>query len=276
MESAEIHPLSLVEPGAKIGRGVKIGPFCHVGPDAILGDGVELLSHVSIRGATELGAGCIVYPQAVLGALPQNTGHKGGRTTLTIGTNCIIREGVTMHVGTDTSRGRTDVGNNGHFLANSHVGHDCIVGNNVTFANNASLGGHVEVGDYVTIGGLSAVHQFSRIGHHAFIAGLTGVTGDVIPYAMASGARSRLHGLNIIGMKRAGLSREEIHAARAAYSALFEAPTPFAENLAAFSQKSDQSRAVASIIEFLHARGKRPLVSASGRGHLEEHGDDAG
>ncbi len=130
-----IHPSSVIEPGAGIGAGVRIGPFCHVGPDAVLGDGVELVSHVTVMGATTIGAGTKVYPMAILGGPPQNSRHKGGRTTLTIGANCTIREAVTMHLGTDTSRGETVIGDNGNFLAYVHIAHDCIVGRNATFAN---------------------------------------------------------------------------------------------------------------------------------------------
>jgi UDP-N-acetylglucosamine acyltransferase len=271
-----IHPLALVEPGAQLGEGVVVGPFCHVGAEVVIGDRTQLVSHVSITGATSLGADCTVWPQAVLGAPPQNKAHKGGRTTLTIGRNCTIREGVTMHLGTDVSRGKTTVGDNGYFLAFSHVGHDCDVGNNVTLANSVALGGHVEVGDFVTIGGVSAVHQFSRIGHHAFIAGLTGVTGDVIPYALASGARSKLHGLNLIGMKRSGVARADIHAARRAYKRLFEAETPLAENLATLVAEGGHGPAVADIIAFLQHRGKRHYVSAANRGQAGDDNDADG
>src|SRR4051794_38249615 len=127
MASTFIHQLSVVEPGAALGEGVSIGPFCYVGADVELGDGVELISHVSVVGATTLGAGTRVFPHAALGGLPQNTGHKGGRTTLSIGRNCTIRECVTMHAGTDTSHGKTIVGDNGNFLAYTHVAHDCVI-----------------------------------------------------------------------------------------------------------------------------------------------------
>jgi UDP-N-acetylglucosamine acyltransferase len=272
LSQTTIHPLAIVEPGAQLGEGVVVGPFSFVGAAAVIGDRCELVSHVSIRGATTLGADSIVFPQAVLGAPPQNKAHKGGPSTLTIGENTTIREGVTMHLGTDSSRGKTTVGKNGYFLAYSHIGHDCDVGDNVTLANSAALGGHVEVGDFVTIGGVSAVHQFSRIGHHAFVGGLTGVTGDIIPYALAAGDRARLHGLNLIGMKRSGLARAEIHAARRAYRMLFEAGTPLADNLARLVAEGEHGPAVADIVTFLQARGKRHYVAAAKRG---TRGDDS-
>ncbi|RVA66959.1 acyl-ACP--UDP-N-acetylglucosamine O-acyltransferase, partial [Mesorhizobium sp. M7A.F.Ca.CA.001.08.1.1] len=217
-----IHASSIVEEGAKIGQGVRIGPFCHVGADVVIGDDVELVSHVSVMGATSIGASTKVYPMATLGAPPQNTKHKGGRTTLVIGRNCTIREGVTMHLGTDSSRGETTVGDNGNFLAYAHIAHDCVVGNNATFANGATLGGHCEVGNNVYIGGLTAVHQFVRIGDNAFLGGCSAIVGDVIPFAIAVGNRASLRGLNIIGLKRSGLPRSEILVLRKAYRMIFD------------------------------------------------------
>lgn len=226
-----IHPSSVIETGAQIGAGVRIGPFCHVSADAVLGDGVELVGHVSILGATTLGASTKVFPMATLGAPPQNTKHKGGRTTLSVGANCTIREGVTMHLGTDTSRGATTVGNNGFFLAYAHIAHDCDVGDNATFANGATLGGHCEVGNNVYIGGLSAVHQFVRIGDNAFLAGCSAFVGDVIPYALAVGNRASLRGLNIVGLKRSGMSRAEIQLLRRCYNTIFDRSRTVGENV---------------------------------------------
>ncbi len=268
--------MAVVEPGAQLGTGVKIGPFCLVEADAVIGDGVELISHVSILGATTLGRGSIVYPMAVLGAAPQNTKHKGGRTTLTIGSNNTIREGVTMHRGTDTSRGATTVGDNGNFLAYVHIAHDCVLGDNITMANMATLGGHVTIGDFVIFGGLSAVHQFSRIGHHAFIGGATTVFGDVIPYGMTQGAPGFLRGLNIIGMKRSGLPRAEIYAARAAYRMIFDRSQTMSDNLKRASLEYGNSPAAAEIIGFLSSRDKRhfTLPHHDGAGDDDADGED--
>lgn len=252
-----IHPAAIVEPGAQLGTGVKVGPFCHVGGEAILGDNVELVSHVSVLGATTLGENCTVQPMAILGAPPQNAKHKGGRTTLVVGANCIIREGVTMHRGTDTSRGETTVGDNGNFLAYSHIAHDCIVGRNVTMANVATLGGHCEVGDFVNIGGLSAVHQMTRIGHHAFIGGATIIVADLIPYGMAVGNRASLRGLNIIGMKRSGIARDEILALRQAYRMLFDHSRTLSENLDLVDAAFPDAAPVRDVADFLRSGGKR-------------------
>lgn len=275
--ATSIHPSSAVEEGAKLGEGVRIGPFCHVSADSILGDRVELVSHVSVMGATSIGAGTKVYPMATLGAPPQNTKHKGGRTTLVIGANCTIREGVTMHVGTDTSRGETTVGDNGNFLAYAHIAHDCVVGKNATFANGATLGGHCEIGDNVYIGGLTAVHQFVRLGDNVFIGGCAAVVGDVIPYAIAAGNRAKLRGLNIIGLKRSGLPRSEIYLLRKAYRTIFDRSRTVGENVELAKAEFAGSPTAMKIIDFITSRGKRHFAVPSLKGDGDDDsGDDEG
>lgn len=268
-----IHPSAVVEQGAQLGSGVRIGPFCHISADAVIGDRVELVSHVSVLGATTIGQDCTVQPMAILGGPPQNTRHKGGPTTLVIGSNCTIREGVTMHRGTDASRGETIVGDNGNFLAYSHIAHDCIVGRNATLANVATLGGHVELGDFVTLGGLSAVHQLVRIGHHAFVGGGTVVVGDVMPYGMVAGSRGQLRGLNVIGMRRSGLPRSDIMDLRRAYKLLFDPRQPVSENRQLVAQSFPDSPIVNDVLGFINIRGKRHFTVPPLKGAVDADDD---
>lgn len=271
---ASIHPTAVIEKGAELGTGVIVGPFCHVGAEVRLADRVELRSHVAVTGATSIGEGSTIYPQAVLGEPPQNVRHKGGRTTLSIGRNCVIREAVTAHVGTDTSRGATEIGDNCMLMAYSHVAHDCVVGNGVTFANGATLAGHCEVGDGAILGGLSAIHQFVRIGHHAFVGGMTGVPGDVIPYGMVTGNRGRLRGLNVVGLKRAGVSRTDLQTLRAAYLMLFDRARPVAENVEAVRAAYGNDARVSDILDFVTHRGKRLFCVPPVSGARDEGEDE--
>jgi UDP-N-acetylglucosamine acyltransferase len=269
-----IHPMAVVESGAKLGAGVRIGPFCHVSGDATLADNVELLSHVAVIGATSIGESTKVFPQAVLGAVPQNAKHKGGRTTLVIGRNCTIREAVTMHAGTDSSRGETIVGDNGNFLAYTHIAHDCVVGKNATFANGATLGGHCEIGDFVNIGGLTAVHQFVRVGNNAFVGGCSAVLGDVIPYGIVAGNRAKLRGLNVIGMKRSGMPRADIHALRKAYRMVFDRSRPLAENIDRAKREFAGSFLIEQMLAFMDGRDKRNFCLPPLNGAADDDTDD--
>jgi len=261
MRGTEIHPTALVEKGAELGENVKIGPFCHIGGQVRLGDNSEVKSHAVVSGATYIEAGAQIFPHAVLGEAPQNNKHQGGHTTLEIGKNCVIREGVTMHRGSDTSAGRTVVGDDCMFLAYAHVSHDSVIGNHVTFSNNVMIGGHVHVGDNVIIGGGAAVHQFCRIGHHAFVGGLAALAGDLIPYGSAIGNHARLGGLNIIGMKRQDFSHSDIHQVRHAVAMLFDESKPVRERAADIIAAYPQSAAVADIAAFVSAEERRPLCT---------------
>ncbi len=272
--STTVHPLAVVEDGAQLGDGASVGPFCRVSSKAVIGARTRLLSHVVIDGATTLGTDCVVHPFASLGVAPQSTGHKGGRSELRIGDRCTIREYVSMSAGTDFGGGVTSVGNNGHFLAYAHIAHDCHVGNNVTLTNGVTLGGHCEIGDFVGIGGLSAVHQFVRVGHNAFLAGGSMIVGDVIPYAMASGNRATLRGLNVVGLKRSGMTRADMHVLRKTYRMIFDDKAPMAENLQAARETFGDSAIALKVIDFLTARGKRQFTLPRRRGGADDEIDD--
>lgn len=252
-----IHATALVAPSAKLGKNVKIGSFCDIGPDVEIGDNCEIMNHVVITGMVRIGAGAKIYPHAILGCEPQNNRHKGGKTALVIGRNCTIREGVTMHRGSDNSKGLTIIGDNCLFLAYSHVAHDCIIGNNVTFANNVMIGGHVEIGDWVTIGGGGAVHQFVRVGHHAFIGGLAALVHDLIPYGSAIGVQAHLGGLNLIGMKRSNMTRSEINNVRHSVAMLFDRSAALNQRIVDVGLMYEDSPAVQDVLAFLNIKTKR-------------------
>ena len=261
-----VHPTAIVEDGAKLGAGVEIGPFCLVGAQVQLGDGVRLLSHAIVKGRTTIGARTVIHPQAVLGGEGQIRGNDFDGA-LIVGDDCVIREGVTMSCGGRRGGGVTTVGNNGYFMTMSHVGHDCHVADDVTFTNAAVLGGHCEIGQGVIMGGLSAVQQFCRVGRGAMIGGITGVNRDVIPYAMAFGDHVELAGLNLIGLKRRGLSREVINAMRATFRLIFRGAEGDVEKRAQDAKaKWPDVREVAEIADFILADHKQPLALARRRG----------
>lgn len=251
-----IHPSAVIDPKAHIGQNVQIGPFCSVGPQAHLADHVKLISHVSISGHTVIGERTLVYPFASLGHPPQDLKFQGEASRLVIGNDNIIREYVTMQPGTAGGIMETRVGNHGLFMVGTHVAHDCIVGDYVVMANHATLAGHVTVEDYVIIGGLAGIHQYARIGHHAIIGGLSPVVQDVIPYGSVKGDRAFLNGLNIIGLKRRGFSREEIDMLRQAYRMLFAAEGTLGERLQDAAASFSHMPAVMEVVLFMQAESK--------------------
>lgn len=256
-----IHPTAVIEAGAKLGEGVSIGPFCVVGPEVTLADGVTLHSHVVVTGRTSIGARTKVFPFASLGHQPQDLKYAGEPSDLTIGSDCLIREGVTMNPGTSGGGMHTVVGDRCAFLANSHVGHDCRLGNNIILSNGVLLAGHVSVGDYAILGGAAAVIQFARVGAHAFVGGLSGVENDLIPFGMALGDRASLAGLNIVGLKRRGFGREQIHALRHAYRMLFASAGTLKERVERVAETFADQAAVMEIVDFVRAGGHRALVT---------------
>ncbi len=212
---AQIHPSAVVEDGATLGEGCIIGPFCLVGAQVVLGDRVELKSHVVVTGNTTVGEDTVIFPFAVIGEIPQDLKFRGEDTRLEIGARNRIREHVTMNSGTEGGGGVTRIGDDGLFMAGCHIAHDAQVGNRVIVVNQSAIAGHCVLEDDVIVGGLSGVHQWVRIGRGAIIGAVTMVTNDVIPYGLVQAPRGELDGLNLVGLKRRGVSRADITARRA-------------------------------------------------------------
>jgi UDP-N-acetylglucosamine acyltransferase len=269
MSDGMIDSSARIEAGASIGHDVTIGPFCTIGPHVTIGDGCRLIGHVNITGHTTIGPRTVIHPFASLGSPPQSFSYKGGPTKLVVGADCNIRENVTMNTGTEEGGGVTSVGDHCFLMVGTHIGHDCHVGNHVVAANNVLLGGHVTVGDNVVFGGGVAARQFTRIGDGAMIVGLSGVRADVIPGGMAQGPLANLVGLNVVGMRRRGLSKGDIHRVRDAYRALFFGEGGFRDRLERVAADFAADAQVAKIIAFIRA-GKRPLTMAVKRSEADE------
>jgi UDP-N-acetylglucosamine acyltransferase len=269
MSARMIDPSARIEAGAAIGSDVTIGPYCTIGAHVRVGDGCRLIAHVNLTGHTTIGQRTVIHPFASLGSPPQSYSYRGGPTTLDVGAECDIRENVTMNTGTEDGGGKTQVGDGCFFMVGSHVGHDCHIGNKVVFANNTVLGGHVTIGDNVIFGGGVAVRQFVRIGEGAMIVGLSGVRADVIPFAMAHGSLANLVGLNVVGMRRRGLSKSDIHRVRAAYEALFFGAGEFRARIDKVAADFADDALVSKIVAFIRA-GKRPFTMAVKRSEADE------
>lgn len=255
-----IHPTAVVEPTVKLGQNVHIGPFCYLKDEVEVGDDVVLHSHVAVAGRTRIGKGTQIFPFASIGHRPQDLKFHGESSTLTIGEYNMIREYVTIQPGTEGGGMKTIVGNHCLIMANAHIAHDCVIGNNVIMANSAALGGHVVVEDFAIIGGLAAVHQFVRIGSHAIIGGMSGVEHDVLPYAAIKGERASLYGLNLIGLRRRGASKEDIVSLKQAYDRIFQNEGTLAERVEQLST-FPQGERVKEVVSFILKDSKKKLCA---------------
>lgn len=216
-----IHSTAVVESGARLGVGVKVGPFCYIQNDAQIGDGSELQSHVSVLAHTTLGRDCRVHAGAVLGGLPQDYGFKGDISYLRIGDACVFREGVTVNRGTKPGT-VTVIGDRCMLMANAHCAHNTELGSDVTIANSTALAGYVTVGDRAFLSGSITIHQFVRIGRMAMLGLSAVLTKDVPPFCTVRPAMENgVGGLNIVGMRRAGMSPQDRAAVKDAFRIIY-------------------------------------------------------
>ncbi|MCT4643120.1 MAG: acyl-ACP--UDP-N-acetylglucosamine O-acyltransferase [Bacteriovoracaceae bacterium] len=205
-----IHSTAIIEEGAKIGENVTIGPFCLIGKDVVIGDNNTFKSHVVIEGHTTIGNANMFHEFCSIGVAPQDKSYKGEPTQTIIGNNNLFREGVTVHRATTKEVQKTIIGNNGYFMAHVHFAHDCVIGDNVTLANGTMCAGHVHLGDNVQMGGACGVTPFCHVGKGAFIGAASAIDKDIPPFFTAMGNRIKLKGINIIGLKRMGSTKEQV------------------------------------------------------------------
>ena len=257
---SRVHPSAIVEEGARLGEDCVIGPFCVVGPKVVLGDRVELKSHVVVTGDTRIGEETVIFPFAVIGEVPQDLKYQGEDTQLVIGARNRIREHATMNPGTKGGGGVTRIGDDGLFMAGTHIAHDCQIGDRVILVHHVAIAGHCVLEDDVIVGGLSGVHQWVRIGRGAIIGGLTRVTNDVIPYGLVQAPRGELDGLNLVGLKRRGVARSDITALRAAFQMLAQGEGTFQDRARRLGEETE-SDYVRHIVDFVRGDTDRSFLT---------------
>ena len=254
------HHTSIVSEKAELGSNVTVGPYCIINENVKIGNNVNLKAHIYIDGNTIIGENCTFFPFCSIGTSPQDLKYKGEKSILKIGNNNIFREYVTVNPGTEGGGLETVIGDNCLFMINAHVAHDCKIGNNVIMVNNASIAGHVILEDYAIMGALSGAHQFCRIGKHSMIGGLSGVDSDVIPYGTVTGNRAYLSGLNIIGLKRRGFTKDTIQNLRKAYGLLFSSQEgTFADRVKEVSEEFVNNEPIQEIVNFLKSEKSRSI-----------------
>jgi len=255
-----IHPSAIIDPNAELDSSVEVGPFCVIEENVRVGAGTRLYQGVYLTGWTDIGQDCDLHPGAIVGHVPQDTKYYGARTYCRVGRGTILREYVTVHRGT-TPESTTVIGEDCFLLGGCHVAHNCSVGDRVTLINNVLLGGHVTVGDRATLGGGAIVHQFVRIGELAMVAGGARIVQDILPFALTN-VEGRVAGLNRVGLRRAGMSREDIEAIRDAYRIVFERGLSGAE---ACERLADEPQCGArdELLRFVREGSRRGLAGRS-------------
>jgi len=216
-----VHPTALVDPKATLGAGVRIGAFAVVGPEATLGAGAEIGHHCVLEGRVEIGERVTVGHGSLLGGRPQDLKFRDDTPSgVRIGADTTIREYVTVHRATSAG-GWTEIGRECLIMVMSHVAHDCRIGDGVIVINFAGITGHCEIGERATIGGYAGLVPFTRVGAHAYVGGWSRVNADVPPYVLAEGNPAAAHGINVIGLRRAGISAADRRLLQAAYRLLY-------------------------------------------------------
>ncbi|MCM8757511.1 MAG: acyl-ACP--UDP-N-acetylglucosamine O-acyltransferase [Candidatus Omnitrophica bacterium] len=250
-----IHPQAIVSKKAYLGRDVDVGPYSIIGDNVKIGDGTKVGSFCVIEGNTTIGKNCKIFTGAVIGSIPQDLKYKGEETFLEIGDNNIIREYCTFNPGTGEG-GRTVVGNNNLFMAYSHVAHDCVVGNNCVIANNGTLAGHVTIEDRAVVGGLVAIHQFVRVGKLSIIGGCSKVVQDIPPFSTCDGHPTRVYGLNLVGLKRAGFDSKVISKLSHSFKILFNSGFSIKNAIFQLEQEKDLPQEVLYLINFIKSSSR--------------------
>lgn len=247
--SARIHPTALISPEAELAADVSIGAYTILEGAVRLGPGCVIRPHVHLIGPLSMGSNNRVYTGAVLGEEPQHLKYNGEPTRVEIGDNNIFREHVTVHRAT-TASVVTRIGSNNFFMANSHVAHDCVIGNHCILANGVLLGGHSQLEDSVYLSGNAAVHQFVRVGRLGLLSGVSGVTKDIPPFTMIQ-RHNEIMGVNVVGMRRAGIPGPRIDAVRKAFHILHRQGHTLPYALALISAEFGEVPEVMEMVAFI-------------------------
>ena len=248
-----VHPRAEVDPGAKLALSATVGPFAVVGPEVELADDVWIGPHAYVTGRTTVGPGTRIYSFAVVGEDPQDKSFSGETSELLIGAANVIREHCSIHTGTRKGGRVTRIGDDNLFMNSVHVGHDAEIGSHCILATFCAVAGHAVIEDHAVLGGYTGVHQYGRVGESAMVAAGSKCSQDVPPFALVRGDRARLAGLNVIGMRRRGFSREQLAAVKRAYHLIFSSKLRLPEALVRVREELEGVPEVERLLAFLEA-----------------------
>ncbi len=254
-----IHPSAIVEKGAELDEGVRVGPLAFIGPEVRVGADTIIHSHAVLDGKTTMGRNNRVFNGAVLGTYPQDLKYDGEDTELVIGEENTFREFCTVHKGTVNGGGTTNIGDGNLFMAYCHVAHDCEVESGNVFANATNLGGHVLIGNFSVLGAMSGIHQFCRVGDMTMVAAGSKVVQDAPPYSIVQGDRARLKGLNVVGLKRRGISPESINTLKRVFRLIFRSGMVLETAIRAVADTVEPTEEVSRLVSFVQS-SKRGII----------------
>jgi UDP-N-acetylglucosamine acyltransferase len=256
-----IDERAIIDPKAKLAANVSIGPYTVIGANVEIGEGTWIGPNVVIKGRTKIGRNNKIFQFASIGEDPQHLHYKGEDTLLEIGDNNIFREFCTLNRGTVQGGGVTKIGDRNMLMAYVHIAHDCVLGNDIIFVNNASLAGHVIIEDHVILSGFAEIAQFCTIGAYSFVAAVTGIPKDVLPYVSVSGyhGKTTVYGLNLVGLRRKGFSRDTIKKLRQAYHVIFQEDLTVKEALPKLKAMVNDCPEVQRFVDMLK-KSKRGIV----------------
>ncbi|MCL5034453.1 MAG: acyl-ACP--UDP-N-acetylglucosamine O-acyltransferase [Bacteroidetes bacterium] len=253
--STSIDPRAVVSPRAELGDGVSVGPFTVIEDDVVIGDGSTVASSAYIANGARIGKSCTIHHGAVVSNAPQDLKYRDEKTILELGDNTVVREYCTLHRGT-VETGKTVIGSDCLLMAYVHVAHDCRVGSRCILANAVTLAGHVHIGEWVTIGGLTPIHQFVNIGSHSMIGGGLRVSKDVPPYVLAGREPLRYDGVNVIGLRRRGFTRERIESIENIYRVLYSSGMMVSEAVMRIESEFSGSDEASNVLNFVKASSR--------------------
>jgi UDP-N-acetylglucosamine acyltransferase len=266
-----IHPTAIIDPSAEIAPDVEIGPFCCIGPRVQIGAGTVLHSRVDIIQNAIIGSNCHIHSGTVLGGPPQDRKYRGEETYITLGDNNILREYVTIHRATGKDN-VTRIGSDNMLMAYVHIGHNCDIGNHTTIASYVGISGHVLVEDYANFGGICGLHQGSRIGKLAMVGGMSGIAQDIPPFMLASGAPARVYGINVVGLRKAGVVKQVREELKEAFRLMYRSNLNMSQAIEAIEENLPTSPEMEHLLTFIrntrngfNGRGNTPRPDHLGK-----------
>ena len=261
----KVHPTAVLEGEITLEDGVEIGPYSYLSGDIVVGEGTKIDAYVRIDGRVRIGRNNRIHHSVSIGQPPQDVSYGGEETEVIIGDDNVIREFVTVHRATGEGS-KTVIGSGTYLMAYVHVAHNCVIGDGVIVANAAQFAGHVVVEGRAFVSGVLGVHQWARVGELAMVGGMTRLSRDAPPYFMTVGYDPLVVGLNLVGLRRAGFTKEEIGILKEAYDTLYRSPLPVDEALESLMERYPNNTHIKHLYDFFKSTRRGVIMKSPAKG----------